>query len=77
MLLQDAHADGGLQARLGGRWVDTYIAGATSENWRPPCLLELVSHGRLGSSEHRVLANQNLIPARVSVACLGNTRISY
>jgi len=59
VLLQDVHADGGLQARLGGRWVDTYIAGATSENWRPPCLLELVSHGRFGSSEHRVLANQN------------------
>ena len=76
MLLQDAHADGGLQARLGGRWVDTYIAGATSERWRPPCLLELVSHGRFGSSEHRVLANQNQIPARVSVACLGNTDIA-
>ncbi|KAF2940748.1 DIBOA-glucoside dioxygenase BX6 isoform X2 [Oryza sativa Japonica Group] len=62
---------GGLQALLGGRWVDVPpVAGALVVNVGD--LLELVSNGRMRSVEHRVVANRSRDAARVSVAAFCN-----
>lgn len=75
VLLQDAHAQGGLQALLGGTWVDVPpIAGALLVNVGD--LLQLVSNGRFRSVEHRVAANTSRDTARVSVACFCNADIA-
>ncbi|KAF0915106.1 hypothetical protein E2562_033695 [Oryza meyeriana var. granulata] len=69
VLLQDGM--GGLQALLGGRWVDVPpVAGALVINVGD--LLELVSNARLRSVEHRVVANRSRDTARVSVAAFCN-----
>ncbi|BAF12865.2 DIBOA-glucoside dioxygenase BX6 isoform X1 [Oryza sativa Japonica Group] len=69
VLLQDGM--GGLQALLGGRWVDVPpVAGALVVNVGD--LLELVSNGRMRSVEHRVVANRSRDAARVSVAAFCN-----
>ncbi|KAG2621120.1 DIBOA-glucoside dioxygenase BX6-like [Panicum virgatum] len=75
VLLQGAHDGGGLQARLGGRWVDVPpVPGALVVNVGD--LLQLVSNGRFRSVEHRVLANRSRDTARVSVACFCNADIA-
>ncbi|EES17104.1 DIBOA-glucoside dioxygenase BX6 [Sorghum bicolor] len=77
VLLQDAHAGGGLQALLEDRWVDVPPAvpgGALLVNVGD--LLQLVSNGRFRSVEHRVVANRSRDTARVSVACFFNADIA-
>jgi isopenicillin N synthase-like dioxygenase len=75
VLLQDAHAQGGLQALLASGWVDVPpVPGALLVNVGD--LLQLVSNGRFRSVEHRVVANRSRDTARVSVACFFNADIA-
>jgi 2,4-dihydroxy-1,4-benzoxazin-3-one-glucoside dioxygenase len=75
VLLQDSHAQGGLQALLASRWLDVPpVAGALLVNVGD--LLQLVSNGRFKSVEHRVVANRSRDTARVSVACFCNADIA-
>ncbi|CAD6267700.1 unnamed protein product [Miscanthus lutarioriparius] len=75
LLLQDEHAQGGLQALLASGWVDVPpVPGALLVNVGD--LLQLVSNGRFRSVEHRVVANRSRDTARVSVACFFNADIA-